>query len=129
MSVIAERVWNMIVETYGDNLYERESDSSIVYESRWKRDMIQGIERILAEEMAGPLGDDTDTLAAALAALRDMKPSDISVFVTKEGRAVAYLSLTDIAPTVYFYSGDDIAKANRYVVALGKALGVPVETA
>lgn len=76
MSVIAERVWDMIVDTHIDNLVER-TDGTIAYDSLWKRDMMQGIERILAEEMA-PRDAVVDAAAEALTAARNDADLEVS---------------------------------------------------
>jgi hypothetical protein len=53
---IAERVCEMVIDTYGDNLGEREEDGAVVVESLWKKDMVSGIERIISEETAAIMG-------------------------------------------------------------------------
>jgi hypothetical protein len=46
---VASRIWDMIIETYGDNLCERK-DGTIVYQSQWHEKLMYGIQGILREE-------------------------------------------------------------------------------
>ena len=46
LAIVAERIWDMVMDTYADNLGET-SDGSIVLEKRWKDEMIKGIVGIL----------------------------------------------------------------------------------
>lgn len=43
---VAERIWEMIKDTYADNLYVNRNEQ-IVEEDRWRREMIAGIVGIL----------------------------------------------------------------------------------
>jgi len=46
---VAARIWDMLVDTYIDNLSENEA-GAIIIEHKWRADMVCGIQGILREE-------------------------------------------------------------------------------
>lgn len=49
IDVMVTAIWNMILDTYGDNLAERASDGAIVYQSQWEKDVKAMLHKWLEE--------------------------------------------------------------------------------
>lgn len=59
LSQIAERVWNIVLDTYGLNVCERGTDGTILYQDGWHGDIVNGVKRIVKDV----LGNRHDDLA------------------------------------------------------------------
>lgn len=52
IAIVATRIWDMIIDTYADNMCTR-GDGAIEYQSQWQKDMLEGIKRILRKAATG----------------------------------------------------------------------------